>query len=196
MSQTQANPDFAGQQKAAAAFMGSFFGSGADPLLKAQADLLVSFQSTMTDWLHRRHEAVVDTQRLMARLRTASDPAELWQVQQEWASGVFQRLAADAAACQSATMQSLDKLAAKPAGNRRGHQRRGKGRQREPGGTDRGAEGRRVAAGARRRSGKPSPSLRCKLPGERTPASPGGRFRVLRKQSAPVRQAIGEAETS
>lgn len=108
MSQTQANPDFAGQQKAAAAFMGSFFGSGADPLLKAQADLLVSFQSTMTDWLHRRHEAVVDTQRLMARLRTASDPAELWQVQQEWASGVFQRLAADAAACQSATMQSLD----------------------------------------------------------------------------------------
>jgi hypothetical protein len=109
MSETPTTVDFVEQQKAAAAFVGSVLNSGADPLLKAQADLLVSVESTMTDWLQRRHEAVAETQRLVARMRTISDPAELMKAQQDWVSGAFRRLAADAAAAQSATLQLVER---------------------------------------------------------------------------------------
>ncbi len=109
MTETTAPSDAAAQQRTAAAFIGSVLNSGADPLLKAQADILVSVELTFTDWLHRRHEAVQDTQNLVARLRSNSDPAELLKAQQEWLSGAFRRLSADAAAYQSATQQLLER---------------------------------------------------------------------------------------
>ena len=101
-------PDIAEQQKVATALLGSALSMGAEPMLKAQADLLASIASSMTDWLHRRHEAVAGTQRLVARLHGNTDPAEFLKVQQEWISGVFNRLAADTAIYQSAALQLVD----------------------------------------------------------------------------------------
>jgi len=109
MTETPATLDIAEQQKNTAAFIGSVLNSSADPLLKAQADLLESVESTVTDWLHRRHEAVVDTQKLVARLRTINDPAEMLKAQQDWVTGAFRRLAADAAAAQSATLELVER---------------------------------------------------------------------------------------
>lgn len=109
MTETTATPDVAAQQKAAATFIGAVLNSGTDPLLKAQADILVSVESTFTDWLRRRHEAVVDTQNLVARMRANSDPGELLKAQQDWLSGAFRRLSADAAAYQSATQQLMER---------------------------------------------------------------------------------------
>jgi hypothetical protein len=101
--------DFAEQQKNAAALVGTMLNSGAEPILKAQAEILVSVESTFTDWLHRRHEAVAETQKLVERLRTTSDPSEMLKAQQDWVTGAFRRLAADAAAAQSATMEFVDR---------------------------------------------------------------------------------------
>jgi hypothetical protein len=101
-------PDIAEQQKVATALLGSAMSTSAEPMLKAQADLLASAESTMTDWLHRRREAVADTQRLVSRLHGSTDPAEFLKVQQEWMAGVFNRLAADATAYQSATQRLMD----------------------------------------------------------------------------------------
>jgi hypothetical protein len=108
MAETKSFPDVAEQQKTAAAFVSTMLNSGVEPLLKAQTDLLVSIESTMNEWLHRRHEAVADAQRLVARLRASSDPMEIMNAQQEWVKGAFHLLAADASAFQSATMQLLD----------------------------------------------------------------------------------------
>jgi hypothetical protein len=101
-------PDIAEQQKVAAALLGAALSTGAEPMLKAQADLLTSMESTMTGWLHRRHEAVADTQRLVARLQGNTDPAEFLKVQQEWASSVFIRLADDTAAYQVAALRLVE----------------------------------------------------------------------------------------
>lgn len=109
MTETTASAGAAEQQKATAAFFSTMINSGADPVLKAQADLLASVETTMTAWLRRRHEAVQETQHLVARLRTTSDPAEFMNAQQEWMSGAFRRLTADAAACQSAAQEIVDR---------------------------------------------------------------------------------------
>ncbi len=109
MTETTTTADAAAQHKNASAFFASVINSGADPLLKAQADLLVSVETTMTDWLRRRQEAVAETQQLVSRLRTSSDPIDLLKAQQEWVSGAFRRMTADAAACQSATNQLVDR---------------------------------------------------------------------------------------
>jgi hypothetical protein len=106
---TATAPDVAEQQRVATALLASALSAGAEPMLKAQADLLVGVESTMTGWLHRRREAVVNTQRLVGRLHGSTDPGELLKVHQEWASGVFDRLAADAAAYQSVTLQLMDR---------------------------------------------------------------------------------------
>lgn len=82
---------------------------GIGPLLNAQADLLAGVEATVTDWLHRRHEAVVDTQQLIARVQTVSGPADALKAQQEWMSRSFRRLAADAEACHSATQHLMDR---------------------------------------------------------------------------------------
>jgi len=109
VSDTQEKYDLAQAQKASVNFLGTVLNSGADPLLRAQADMLDSMEAVVTDWLQRRHDAVMEARRLVARLRGASDPAEMLRAQQEWASGAFQRFAADAAACQSMTMQLVEK---------------------------------------------------------------------------------------
>jgi hypothetical protein len=110
MNETTSIPavDIAEQQKIATALLVPVLTAGAEPLLKAQADLLASIEATMTNWLHRRHEAVADTQRLVARLHGNTDPAEFLKVQQEWASGMFTRLADDTAAYQSAVLQLVN----------------------------------------------------------------------------------------
>jgi hypothetical protein len=76
--------------------------AGTETLLSIQADFLVGLESAMTEWLHRRHEAVLDAKRLVARLRETQDINDILRAQQEWMSGAFRRLAADAAGLQSA----------------------------------------------------------------------------------------------
>ena len=109
MDETKASAGSTEQQNNPVAFFGAMFNSGAEPVLKAQADLLASVETTMSDWLRRRQEAVLETQTLVTRLRASSDPAELAKAQQEWVSGAFRRLAADAAACQTATQALVDR---------------------------------------------------------------------------------------
>ena len=58
----------------------------------------------MTEWLHRRHEAVLDAKRLIARVRESQDVNELLRAQQDWMAGAFRRMAADAGGFQSALM--------------------------------------------------------------------------------------------
>lgn len=77
------------------------------PLLNAQADLLAGAEATVTNWLHRRHEAIVDTQQLIANMQTGGNPAATFKAQQEWISRSFRRLIADADACHSATQDLM-----------------------------------------------------------------------------------------
>jgi acetyl-CoA carboxylase carboxyltransferase component len=107
-TKTASAAGIAEQQKIAMALFGAALSTGAEPMLKAQADILASIQSTMTDWLDRCRAGVIDTQRLVDRLHGSTDPAEFREVQQEWASGVFDRLVADAAAYQCVTLQLMD----------------------------------------------------------------------------------------
>lgn len=79
------------------------------PLLNAQADLLAGAEATVNDWLHRRQEAVTDTQQLMARMQIGIDPATAFKAQQEWMSRSFKRLAADADAAHAATQLLLER---------------------------------------------------------------------------------------
>jgi transposase-like protein len=109
MTDTPTSADIAEQQKTAAAFVGTVFNTGAEPLLKAQAEILESVESSVTGWLHRRHEGVADTKLLVERLRASSDPAEILKAQQEWVTGAFRRLAADAAAAQAATLHLVER---------------------------------------------------------------------------------------
>jgi hypothetical protein len=109
MTESSAIPGFVEQQNAAAAFIGTMLNSGADPMLKAHADVLESVGTAMTDWLQRRHEAVVDAQRLIAQLQAMTGPAEMLKAQQEWMGGAFQRMNADAIAYQASAMQLAEK---------------------------------------------------------------------------------------
>jgi hypothetical protein len=79
------------------------------PLLNAQADLLAGAETTVTNWLHRRHEAIVDTQQLIADMQTRANPAAAFKAQQEWMTRSFRRLVADADACHSATQQLMER---------------------------------------------------------------------------------------
>ncbi len=109
MTETTASASAAEQQKTTAALFGALLIPSPDPMLKAHADLLESVEMTMTGWLRRRHEAIVETQSLVSRLRNSSDPADFVTAQQEWVSGEFRRLAADAAACQSAAHDLVER---------------------------------------------------------------------------------------
>ena len=109
MTESSAIPGFAEQRNAATAFLGTVLNSGADPMLKAQADLLDSVGTAMTNWLQRRQEAVVDAQRLIAQLQAVSSPAEMLKAQQEWMAAAFQRMNADAIAYQTSATQLVEK---------------------------------------------------------------------------------------
>jgi hypothetical protein len=97
------------KQKAAEAIPAAALEWSVGPLLNAQADLLAGAEATVTDWLHRRHEAIVDTQQLITRMQTGVDPVGAFKAQQEWMSRSFRRLVADADACHSATQQLMER---------------------------------------------------------------------------------------
>jgi hypothetical protein len=109
MTVQSAIPGFAEQQNAATAFIGTMLNSGADPMLKAHADLLETVGMAMTDWLQRRQEAVAEAQQLIAQLQAVSGPAEMLKAQQAWMGGAFQRMNADAIAYQASAMQLVEK---------------------------------------------------------------------------------------
>jgi hypothetical protein len=79
------------------------------PVLNAQADLLAGAETTVVDWLRRRHEAVVDTQQLIASVHPGVDPADIFRAQRDWLSRSFRRLAADVEAYHSASRQLMDR---------------------------------------------------------------------------------------
>jgi hypothetical protein len=109
MTETSAAPGLAEQQTMVTTFIGTVLNSGAEPLLKAQADLLDTAGTAVTDWLQRRQEAVMEAQRLVACLQAVRSPAEMLKAQQEWMTGAFQRLNADAAAYQASAVQLVEK---------------------------------------------------------------------------------------
>jgi hypothetical protein len=108
---SEANPvqNLAEKQKTAEAIPAAALDWSVGPLLSAQADVLAGAEATVTDWLHRRHEAIVDTQQLIARMQTGGDPTAALKAQQEWMSRSFQRLVADAHAYHSATQQLIER---------------------------------------------------------------------------------------
>ncbi len=73
---SEANPvqNLAEKQKTAEAIPAAALDWSVGPLLSAQADVLAGAEATVTDWLHRRHEAIVDTQQLIARMQTDCCP--------------------------------------------------------------------------------------------------------------------------
>jgi hypothetical protein len=97
------------KQKSADAVPAAALEWSVGPLLNAQADLLAGAEATVTDWLHRRHEAIADTQQLLTRMQTGVDPAAAFKAQQEWMTRSFRRLAADADACRSAAQQLMER---------------------------------------------------------------------------------------
>lgn len=108
MNDAAASAETVDQQESAYAVFGAILNTP-DPLLKAQADLIESAETTLSAWLRRRHEAVVEAQNLVARLRSTNDPAEFVSLQQEWVSGAMRRFTADATACQSVAQQLVDR---------------------------------------------------------------------------------------
>jgi hypothetical protein len=109
MAETPMAPDIAEPLKTTAAFFSNVFAPDVSPLLKAQADLLAGTETTVSDWLHRRYDAAVDTQQVILRLCTISNPFEALKMQQEWVSRALLRFAADTAAYQSAAEQLMDR---------------------------------------------------------------------------------------
>lgn len=70
--------------------------------------MLAGAEATVTDWLRRRHEAILDTRQLIVSLHVGADPADAFKAQRDYVSRSFQRLAAEANACQSATQQLME----------------------------------------------------------------------------------------
>ena len=96
MDELAHNIDLAKVQKTAADLIASTLRSGAaEAFLDAQAGLLKGVEMVMTEWLHRREEAIADTHRLVARMQESRDVSEIWNAQQEWAVGALRRFATD-----------------------------------------------------------------------------------------------------
>ena len=96
MDELTQNIDLAKAQKTAAALIASTLCNGAtEAFLGAQAGLLKGVETAMTEWLHRREEAIADAHRLVARMQESRDISEIWNAQQEWAVGALRRFAAD-----------------------------------------------------------------------------------------------------
>jgi hypothetical protein len=107
MSQTISAFDFTEQQRAGAALFGNaVFNHCVEAMLAAQASLFVNGEAVLMAWMNRRHEAILDAQRLLARMRECRDFSDAIQAQQEWMSGALKRLTDDAAGYQHA-MQVL-----------------------------------------------------------------------------------------
>jgi hypothetical protein len=109
MSEMNPVQNLTDKQKQADAIPAAAIDWSVGPLLNAQADLVAGAEATVAEWLHRRHEAIVDTQQLITRMQTGANPAAAFKAQQEWVARSFRRLAADADACHSATQQLIDR---------------------------------------------------------------------------------------
>jgi hypothetical protein len=110
MADTSSAPQYTEQtNNTAVGIFGSVFLPGIAPVLKAQEDLLLSAETTVGEWLRRQHDAVVDTQHMIANLRATADPFEALKAQQEWMSRALLRLAMDTAAYQSVAQQLRDR---------------------------------------------------------------------------------------
>lgn len=115
MSQTISAFDFSEQQRAGAAlFSNAVFNQGLEAMLAAQASLFVNGEAMLMAWMNRRHEAILDAQRLLARMRDCRDFSDAVQAQQEWMSGALKRLTDDAAGYQQAVQMLVS--AATPEG--------------------------------------------------------------------------------
>jgi hypothetical protein len=74
--------------------------------------MLAGTGAAVTDWLHRRHEAVLDTRQLIANMHVGADPAETFKAQRDFVSRSFQRFAAEVDACQTTTQKLLERTPA------------------------------------------------------------------------------------
>ena len=103
MSQSIPGFDLAEHQRAGAAlFSNALFSQGLEAVLASQASLFVNGEAVLMAWMNRRHEAILDAQRLLARMRECRDVSDAIQVQQEWMSGALKRLTDDAVGYQQA----------------------------------------------------------------------------------------------
>ncbi len=90
--------DFRELQKIASSTFGAMFTNPTlMTTLRVQSNILASLEFAMTEWVHHRRDALADTERVLARMQTCNDPAEIWGLQQEWLGQTLQRLATDAA---------------------------------------------------------------------------------------------------
>jgi len=112
MSETNPTPNVTEKQKQPDANSAPMPDWGVSALLNAQADLLAGAEATVTDWLRRRHEAVIDTRQLIVHMHVGADPAEAVKAQREWVSRSFRRLAAEADAYQSVAQQLMERAPA------------------------------------------------------------------------------------
>ena len=64
-------------------------------VLQGHSILFTDSETLVVNWLRRRREAMVDTQRVAEQLPSCRNIAELWQVHEEWMDRVRQRLVAD-----------------------------------------------------------------------------------------------------
>jgi hypothetical protein len=108
MSEANAIPSPVEQPKTEAT-PGAALDWGIGPLLDAQAEILAGAEATVTDWLRRRREAILDTRQLIGRVRVGGDLTETFQAQRDWISRSFERLAADTDAYQSVARQVMDR---------------------------------------------------------------------------------------
>ena len=109
MSEANTVPNATEHQKPADADSKSVFDWGVLPLLNAQADLLAGAETTVANWLRRRHEAVADTRQLVASMHVGTDLGDALKASREFMSRSFRRLAADADACHATAQHFMER---------------------------------------------------------------------------------------
>ena len=109
MSETNPIPNATEKQKQPDAAAVATLDWGIGTLLNAQADMLASTGAVVTDWLHRRHEAMLETKQLIARVHVGAEPADAFKTQREFVSHFFQRMAAEVDAYQATTQQLMER---------------------------------------------------------------------------------------
>ncbi|HEY4041389.1 MAG TPA: hypothetical protein VGM32_06035 [Rhodopila sp.] len=161
MAETSTAPHLVDQPKSTPAFFSNTFNPDVGPALKAQAALLIGTETIVSAWLHRRHEAALDMQQLIARLCSISNPLEAIKTQQEWVSRAFVRLAADTAACQSVADRLMDRARTwVPSGGASAESAasKGTGSAQGAGPTERTASDRARSAASRTEAMRPMPT--------------------------------------
>jgi hypothetical protein len=109
MSETNPIPNATEKQKQPDAVAVAALDWGISTLLNAQADMLASTGAVVTDWLHRRHDAVLETKQLIARVHVGAEPADAFKTQREFVSHFFQRMAAEVDAYQATAQQLMER---------------------------------------------------------------------------------------